>query len=181
MCILFILFVIDGFVLVAQKYKFDCHFFLLFPFSAPGCVATSTYSSTWLSGGLGRTLVLPFLSRSVSTTTTYQQQSMEWTVGSRRRATTKKCCTQKRRAATTTPAMRWNLHQEKRYNKIFNKNFGLAKTFLTQKSNRAKLLEVTVFIISNMSYCCCAGSLENLKHSTMGYLCATTRNKSFGL
>ena len=58
---------------------------------------------------------------------------MEWTVGSRRRATTKKCCTQKRRAATTTPAMRWNLHQEKRYNKIFNKNFGLATTFLTEK------------------------------------------------
>ena len=111
--------------------------FLLFPFSAPGCVATSTYSSTWLSGGLGRTLVLPFLSRSVSTTTTYQQQSMEWTVvGSRRRATTKKCCTQKRRAATTTPAMRWNLHQEKRYSKIFSKYFLLATTFLTKATEQ---------------------------------------------
>ena len=34
MCILFILFVIDGFVLVAQKYKFDCHFFIISLFSS---------------------------------------------------------------------------------------------------------------------------------------------------
>ena len=63
MCILFILFVIDGFVLVAQKYKFDCHFFIISLFSSwlRSYIYLFIHLTLWWSWT--RTLVLPFLSR----------------------------------------------------------------------------------------------------------------------
>ena len=132
-CILFILFVINGFVLVAQKYKFDCHFFIVSLFSS--WLRIATYSSTWLSGGLGRTLVLPFLSRSVSTTTTYLQQSMEWN-GLLLAADV----VRPQKSVALKNAAQLQLHRQcvgistmkKGIKKIFNKNFGLATTFLTK-------------------------------------------------